>query len=169
MIDISLLSDTYTVRILNENDIPDIVSLCLDHPLFYEYTSVRPTAGQVRTDMTALPPGKTEADKYYAGFFDDDGLIAVIDLIDGYPDSDTAFIGFFMVRKDLEGKGIGSSLINEVTRTLSEAGFCRIRLCINEGNPQSGHFWEKQGFRLLERYIRDDGSVWLAEKTIGQN
>jgi GNAT superfamily N-acetyltransferase len=55
----------------------------------------------IRADMAALPPRKAVEDKYYLGFYEEDRLIAVMDLILGFPKEETAFVGFFMMNKDL--------------------------------------------------------------------
>ena len=47
-------------------------------------------------DMTITPPGFTQKDKYFFGFFENQTLIAVMDLVDGYPMPEIAFIGLFM-------------------------------------------------------------------------
>lgn len=167
MIDIEKLSDKYSIRKLDENDIEEIRQICLSNPLFYEYTQARPGHDDIRQDMMVCPEGKSPEDKYYVGFFDDHVMIAVMDLIDGYPDDKTAFIGFFMMRKDSQGKGTGSAIISDVCSYLKEAGFAAARLCINKGNPQSSHFWTKNGFVILREYVRDDGTVYLAERTLG--
>ncbi|MCR5372206.1 MAG: GNAT family N-acetyltransferase [Solobacterium sp.] len=166
MIDIQSFSDTYTVRRLTEEDIPAVVSVCKGNPQFYAYTSFRPDAEQILDDLYACPPGKNLTDKYYCGFFHCDELCAVIDVIDGYPDAQTAFIGFFMLKKELQGNGEGTRIMEGVYRTLQSSGFARARLCIDMGNPQSGAFWAKNGFRILRAAPRGEESVWLAEKDL---
>ena len=96
MIDIERLSGKYRIRKLDVDDIEAVRHICLSNPLFYEYTQARPGYEDIQRDMTALPDGKGPEDKYYVGFFDERGMIAVMDLIDGYPDEQTAFIGFFI-------------------------------------------------------------------------
>ena len=82
-IDIQKLTESYETRILKEEDIDDILRILRGNPLFYEYTTARAEREAVREDMQALPPGRTMADKYYFGFFENGRLIAVMDLIDG--------------------------------------------------------------------------------------
>ena len=65
----------------------------------------------VREDMEALPPGKTYEDKYFLGYYDGKRLIAIMDLIDGYPDDSTLYIGLSMTNMTIQGKGIGTSII----------------------------------------------------------
>ena len=71
---------------------------------------------------------------------------AVMDLIDGYPDEESTFLGFFMMKKELQGTGNGSRIISGVMAYLKELGFVRCQLGIDKDNPQSNHFWRKNGF-----------------------
>ena len=94
---------------MDEADAGGILALCRENPQFYLYCRAKPTMEQVLYDLRALPPGVDPADKHYAGFYLEGRLAAVMDLIDGYPEPDFAFIGFFMVRKALQGRGFGSA------------------------------------------------------------
>lgn len=91
------LSNIFTVRRLNGNDIDLIYNLCADNKIFYQYHPPFVTRESILQDMEALPPGRELSDKFYVGFFDGNALIAVLDLIIGYPDKNTDFIGFFMM------------------------------------------------------------------------
>ena len=107
------------------------------------------------------------AQKYYVGFFAAGTLVAVMDLVDGYPDADTAFIGFFMMNKSLQGRGVGTALVSEVLAYLTVLGFAAVRLGIDKGNPQSTHFWLKNGFAVLDEKPQPDGGCYLvAEKVL---
>ena len=78
-------------RRLTEADAAQVCALMQGNPLFYRYHPPQPTPESIRTDMTALPPGKAMEDKWFVGFYDGDCLIAVMDLILNYPAADTAF------------------------------------------------------------------------------
>ena len=43
------------------------------------------TRKSIESDMMALPNNIDIKDKYYVGYFKNEKLIAVLDLIDGYP------------------------------------------------------------------------------------
>ena len=149
MIDISKLSKSYTVRILEESDVEKLVEICRQNKVFYEYTEARPTRENILDDMHATPPGITMADKYYFGFFDDRELVAIMDLIDGYPKPEIAYIGFFMMNPQYQGKQIGTAIVGEVIDYLQGIGKTAVRLAIDKGNPQSSHFWKKNGFEVI--------------------
>lgn len=141
----SVLSNRYQVSVLHEADIPELLSLCQGNPKFYHHCPPAPSEESLRADMLALPRGKSMEDKFYLGFRKDGKLVAVLDLILRYPNDQTAFFGFFMLRADLQGRGVGSSLISEILAGLSSE-FRAVRLGYVKGNEQSQHFWQKNGF-----------------------
>lgn len=141
-----LLSERYSVRRLTADDTAAIYELCRKNTIFYEYHPPFVTPDSIAEDMNALPPSKTFEDKYFVGFYDGETLVAVMDLIAGYPQDDTAFIGFFMTDVSVQGKGVGSGIISECISYLKKCGFARIRLGVDKGNPQSFHFWSKNQF-----------------------
>lgn len=165
-IDINKLILKYKVRKMTESDIELIYDLCLNNQQYYEYCSKEPSTEIIKDDLTVTPPGKSMSDKYYVGFFDNEKLIAVLDLIDGYPDEDIAFIGFFMLAKELQGQGIGSFMVAEICDYLKSIGFKKVRLGIDTDNPQSNHFWKKNGFIVLKEVVKDDGVLLLTERTL---
>ena len=145
--DTASLSRRFSVRPLQESDIEAIFHLCEKNTLYYQYCPPYVSRDTIRRDMQALPPGKEMRDKHYLGFFSGSRLTAVLDLIDGYPDPETAFFGFFMVDVSFQHQGIGSAVITELCESLKEQGFREIRLCRAKGNPQPEAFWRKNGFR----------------------
>lgn len=136
----------YRFRILTEEDIPLIHELLEGNPLYFQHCPPAPTHESIRQDMCALPPGKALEDKHYGGLFNGKRLIALFDLITGFPNEKTLFIGFFMVKKEEQGNGLGTEIISELCRDVSAKGFEHIRLGYVKGNPQSEAFWMKNGF-----------------------
>ncbi len=151
----------YAVRPLTAEDAEEILALCAENGQFYRYHPPMATRESILADMTALPPGKCAADKHYLGFFDRETLVAVLDLIERYPQDDTAYIGFFMTKKERQGCGLGTSLIGKLFDELRKEKFCRVRLAIDRGNPQSKAFWEKNGFALTGEEFPHDDSAYL--------
>ena len=150
--DITQISKSYKVRILLEEDIEDIFKLCVKNTLYYYHCPPMITKDLVREDMYGLPKGKTLEDKYYVGFFDHHKLIAIMDLIDGYPHNQCAYIGFFMLDVDYQNKGIGTAIIYETIDFLKNKHFNEIQLGFVKTNPQAKGFWLHLGFKQC----RDD-------------
>lgn len=92
--------------------------------------------------------------------------MAVLDILDGFPNEETCFIGFFMVNILFQGKGIGSEIIGSVLAYVKKIGKEKARLGIDKGNPQSKAFWQKNGFKVIDEIEREGGIILLAEKIL---
>ncbi|MCR5782260.1 MAG: GNAT family N-acetyltransferase [Clostridia bacterium] len=90
---------------------------------------------------------------YYCGFF-------------SYPRPDVAYIGFFMMNKSYQGKQIGTSIISETAGYLKETGKTAVRLAIDKGNPQSTHFWLKNGFKVISGAVVNGRAKLVAERSL---
>ena len=165
-IQIEKLSDSYTIRRLTDADVTMLYAWMLRNDQYFRYCGGSTTPERVRQDLTLCPPGTTPAQKHYVGFFDAGTLVAVMDLIDGYPDADMAFIGFFMMNRELQGQGTGTAIVRDVLAALRALGYTAVRLGIDKENPQSNHFWRKNGFTVLREAAQERGIVLLAERCL---
>ena len=166
MFDITGLSSRYAVRLMRDSNANDILDFCLQNTQYYQYCGKQPSKELVLNDLHITPPGIEMSSKYYVGFYDNTVLVAIMDMINGYPSSDYGYIGFFMVNKQLQGSQIGTGIIQEVCRYLKKNGIKTVRLGIDKGNPQSNHFWKKNGFLVIKEVEQDGGIVLVAEKTL---
>jgi len=155
------LSSAFHVRKLAYADLDDIFGLCCKNEIFYRFHPPVVTFESILEDMQALPPGKTYADKYYIGFFREDRLVAVMDLILDYPKAGIAFIGFFMMNMDFQGRGIGTLIIHQSLARLATLGYRSVQLGIDKGNPQSEAFWTKCGFVKTGRELPNEISAYV--------
>ena len=166
MINVLELSKKYEVRKLGDLDAESVLDLSLGNAQYYRYCEAEPTIEQVLNDLHITPPNISMSDKYYVGFFEDKTLVAVMDLIDGYPNADIAYIGFFMMNPIYQGKQIGTAIIEEVTDHLRSIGKTAVRLGIDKGNPQSTHFWKKNGFKIISEADVNGWMKLVAEKQL---
>ena len=167
IMDISLLSRRYFVKKLNESDAANVYELCRRNTLYYQYCPPFVSEQSIIEDMNALPPNKDFCDKYYLGYYNEQKLIAVMDLIMDYPDESIAFIGFFMTDVSVQNAGFGSEIIDELCRKLMEAGVKSIRLGWVKGNPQAESFWHKNKFvETGTAYNTDNYTVIVAQRNL---
>jgi len=161
------LSRKYAVKLLSDKDVAAVYNLCSNNTLYYDFCPPIVTPESIEADMAALPPGKGKDDKYYLGYYDNDKLIAVMDLILGYPDEETAYVGFFMTDVSVQGKGVGSAIISEMSQFICSQGYSDIQLGWVKDNPQAEHFWHKNGFiETGKMYEMDDYTVVEARKNM---
>ncbi|HFI0214470.1 TPA: GNAT family N-acetyltransferase [Streptococcus suis] len=142
---ISQFSNHFQVRKLTEADLEQVLALYQTNPLYFEHFPPLPSLESLANDLVDCPPGKELSDKYFLGFWDNERLVAILDLIDGYPTAEVAYIGLFMVDAHFSGQGLGTKIIAEILPQLATR-FKKVRLGYVESNPQSSHFWSKIGF-----------------------
>lgn len=166
MLAIEKLSKTCSVRRMRASDTGAMLALCVGNPLYYACRGEQAAEEGLLEDLTVTPPGTGLEDKYFIGFYQGDTLAAIMDLIDGYPAEEYAFIGFFMTDARLQGQGFGTRLISEAEEYLKAAGKKKIRLGIDKGNPQSAHFWKKNGFTVVKEVQQGTHTILVAEKPL---
>ena len=155
-------SKEYGFRYLKDTDVPEIYDLCLGNPQYYDHCPPPVSEESIRSDIRALPDGKTAKDKHYIGFYKAGKLIAVMDLITHFPEENTAWIGFFMIKKELQRQGVGGIIIDEVCQALSASGFRKIGQAYVKDNPQAACFWKKLGFHAVSEYNNEDGVCFVS-------
>ena len=165
-IDINKFSNKYDVRKLQHDDVELIYSFCKSNTQYYQYCGKESSVELIERDLEITPPGFPIEQKYYIGFFDGDKLVAVMDLEDGYPDEDYAYIGFFMMNSELQGKGIGTQIISEIFEYLLKLGFRKCMLGIDKDNPQSNHFWKKNGFEVVREVVQEESTILVAVREL---
>lgn len=139
------LSSAYQVRKLTPKDVPGILELARTNPYYYKCVPPAVTAESIEKDMKALPPNTTIKNKFYVGFFKRKELVAVLDLIFNYPNSNSIFIGFFMMHKKYQRQGLGSQIVQEILSHIP-APYTEAHLGVASENEISKKFWQKNGF-----------------------
>ncbi|NQG97197.1 GNAT family N-acetyltransferase [Streptococcus suis] len=164
---ISLFSSRFQVRKLTEADLEQVLALYQTNPLYFEHFPPLPSLESLANDLVTCPPEKSLSDKYFLGFWEHNRLVAILDLIDGYPTEDTAYIGLFMVEQAYQGRGLGSTLVEEIIAGLP-GRLKKVRLGYVSSNPQAKAFWIKCGFSYLAEKELACIPVTLAERWIEQ-
>ncbi|MBQ0000794.1 MAG: GNAT family N-acetyltransferase [Clostridiales bacterium] len=166
-LDIQAFGTNFDVRRITESDITDVYRLCKSNKRYYRKLHGFPTRESLTEIISQVPEESGREDKYFVGFYEKDHLAAVLDLITGYPESNDAFLGWFMVDASLQGKGIGSQILADVRSALSAKGYDHLSLgCVKE-NEEAIEFWQTQGFTLTgEEKIQGRHTVAMMERDI---
>lgn len=145
-LDPSRLFPGLDVRPLRERDVPEALELCRGNPEYYGHMRSEPSAASLLADTLVHPPGRSLSGKYFLLVRDGDGPQALADLVAGYPDAETAWLGLFMLRREAQGRGLGRRLVSGLLAALKDAGFGRAGLAWVGENPVPGRFWPSLGF-----------------------
>ena len=155
-IDIEALSTTFDVREVHDSAVTDVQLLARSNHRYWRELGVRPTTAAVTAIIKDVPEGATE--KHFLGFYDEnEGLVAVMDLIVGYPDATGALIRWFTVAADRHRQGIGSQLFADVRASLAAQGITHLTLQVPEQEGPLA-FWTEQGFEATGD--RDESGRW---------
>ena len=167
-LDIATLSTQYKVRKITEADISPVYRLAKSNRRYYRYLGRIPTRESLTEIISELPDGTSPMQKHFVGFYnDDDMLVAVMDLITGYPEYDDAFIGWLMVDGEMQGRGIGSGIFADVRAAMKAAGYDYMSLAVIKKNEEALQFWQGQGFAAARESVSQDGyEVVVMERDI---
>ena len=104
----------------------------------------------IKQIISRVPDGAGPNNKHFVGFYDRNRLVSVMELITGYPESDDAFIGWFMVDGHLQRQGIGSQIFADVRAAMTGQGYDYLSLSCEKENAEAIAFWKAQGFQATD-------------------
>ena len=89
------------------------------------------------------------------GFSTNNEAIALLSILENYPDHDTLYIGLFLVDQKHKRKHIGSRIIEAVRDCAFEMDFKSFKLSVLQDNVSGVKFWKSLGFREAGGTNRD--------------
>ncbi len=117
-------------------------------PAYFELaTGGPPGPAEAQSTYSALPPGKTYADKFVFGVYRGDRMVGCVDLIRAYPDAHTAHVGLLLIAEPFHRKGVGTAAYRAVEDYVRAWNACdRMRIGVVGTNDRVISFWSKLGF-----------------------
>lgn len=119
------------------------------------------TREECRADFTAAPPDFPLERKYYRAVYAQGSCIAILDYLEGYPKEDTVYIGYLMVAKEQQDKGVGRKINEAFMRAARQAGYGKIKLACYRANETGYRFWRRNRYtaeKITER--ENDGQIY---------
>ncbi|MCY9836325.1 MULTISPECIES: N-acetyltransferase [Aeromonas] len=101
--------------------------------------------------LRACPPGIGEHDKFVLAIQEEEVLLGCVDLVRGYPDKQTAYLGLLLLKECWQRRGVGSELVARLMGMAAGWGCTTLRLGVIETNAPALHFWSKHGFKQVDR------------------
>lgn len=158
----------------------ELQALLESDPGYTERVTGYPPGPSDALSLTISRPEGTDADQKVVlgawrsspvGPVNTDELVAVLDLIRGYPDPSYAFVGLLLVRWDLQGGGLGRAVWQLAEELITGwDGVRRVRLAVVETNAKMAlGFWRAMGFaetgeRKPYRYDHLESTAIMMEK-----
>lgn len=132
----------------------DLLERCADYMTLEDGAPARPEAAAELLD--ALPPGRRHEHKHLLGLARAASrrLVAVIDVVQDFPDDSDWFVGLVLIDPDERGRGLGAAIMADLESWLRAQGAACAYLAVLERNPDARRFWSRQGYQLLDRRVR---------------
>lgn len=146
LISASALSQEYYSRILDTKDAAKILKLMKSNPQFFDDVKSEPSLRLIQADLVRTPSFAGLNQKFYVGFFKNEELIAIADILLDYPEKQTVWIELIMVDGYEQNNGVGSSILKDIEAELARAGFAHIELGVRLRNYQGQQFVKKNGY-----------------------
>jgi ribosomal protein S18 acetylase RimI-like enzyme len=141
----------HAIRVVTREDAPALQALFeqdREYWLVIEGAPLRDDEGmQV---FEEVPPGFL-FEKKHAFLVDD---IAFLDMLEGYPDPQTWWLGLIFLSPSVRNAGLGARLIAALADHVRASGGRALRLAVAEDNPGARRFYDRLGFRFVDRRTR---------------
>jgi uncharacterized protein len=163
------------LRPVTPDDVDALQELIESDPGYTErITGYPPGPADAQSLLMMRPEGLAEDAKLVLGGFVDDRLVAVVDLLRGFPNDHTAYIGLLEVHWNHQGTGLGKAAYEEVQRYVETSWpeIDTLRLAIVDTNARiATGFWQKVGFTATGeerpyRYDKLESTARLYEKPL---
>lgn len=163
-----------TLRKVGLEYVDTVQQILQSAPIFFIKTEgdEMPSESAAKDAMTDLPPNTEPEKKHFLLFFDEKNIpFAVCDLILGYPNEETAFLGLLLLDEKFQNRSLGTTcfnLIQDYIKNFPEIN--KMQLGFVERNPVEG-FWRKMGFERNGRSRPYSGkfvesTVFVMEKSL---
>lgn len=142
----------YDIRKITGDDYEDLYNLQLTNPDYFSYMQEHEvTVEECIKGTKALPPNTSLNQKFYMGFYSEDKLEIIMDLIVDYPDKGIVWIGLLMVDAKLKRRGLGREVMLALIKLLLSNSFYSIQLGVIESNYSALSFWNSLNFNEIRR------------------
>lgn len=106
-----------------------------------------PSDVEVADFFTGGPPGIDKSKSLHLGLFSaTHQLVAISEVIFGFPHVDDAYIGLLLIDPAHRGKRLGQTLVDHIFTATKAQGATRILIAVLEANTKAHRFWSKLGF-----------------------
>jgi ribosomal protein S18 acetylase RimI-like enzyme len=141
----------YSIRLAAPGDEARIQALLESDPAYFGVTQgAPPSPTEAKDQLSDLPAGKEYRDKLVYAIFDcDETLVALVDLVRGYPDDETWFLGLLFVAPACRNTGLGSRPLDAIFAEIKQQGARAIRLGVVRGNVRARALYDRSGFRFV--------------------
>ena len=168
----SLLRLGILAKRLDRSDDAAIATLCRQCSAFFTLVAGDATADErARVLLESRPPTVALAHKHLIGLERDGALVAIVDLLEDYPEPREWYVGLLLVIPDERARGVGTAVWSALEGWIRAEGGLHVRLIVQEQNPPGALFWRAVGFTasgtVTQHLPSQTNLCWRFERRLG--
>lgn len=162
----------YTVEPITPQTVDRVAEVYASNRAYFMLTEGAPASREdCLRDIEAVPAGRDISDKVFVSLADEQGVVAVLDLLAGYPRTDGVWIGLLLVDQGRHRQGIGRAVTEGVAAAARRKGYAVLQLGVVAENKRGLAFWGRQGFTEVRRKVvaregKPDWNVVVMERAV---
>jgi ribosomal protein S18 acetylase RimI-like enzyme len=133
------------------DDVPAIQALLATDPAYFDRVEGAPLRSDEAVHLFADRPPGFPLERKLCFLVGD---VALLDLLDGYPDDRTWYLGQIFIAPAARGAGLGTRLIEELCARVRIAGGAALRLAVVAVNTDARRLYDRLGFAHVARRQR---------------
>ena len=138
---------SFKIRLLTMADQADLLALEQTNPDYHQQFSPNELSlAEIQDDLTAHPGEIEAAQKQVFGFYLANHLVAVLDILNQYPEQDFLFIGLLMVGNPYQRRSVGSVIATGLMKAALKSNIHCLQLTRVSSDTVVEAFWKKLGF-----------------------
>lgn len=118
---------------------------------YYFITDGHPAAKQDCIETIEYGNAFPEDLCYCIGFSLNGEAVALLSIFEGYPETDTLYIGLFLMSEKFKRKSIGTKIITALIDESFHTQYNSIKLSVQDNNISGYSFWCKLGFKITQK------------------
>ncbi|HTA21027.1 MAG TPA: GNAT family N-acetyltransferase [Polyangia bacterium] len=145
---------------LTNADLPRLLQLCRSCSDFYALIEGQPPSDETAAELLGpLEDKYARGTRHVWGVEKDGALIAVAELLEGYPSSHDWYIGLLLIAPEHRRQGLGTQLCAGLVRWMGERSASVVRLVVHQQNAGARAFWDRQGFIVEREDLKRSGRL----------
>jgi GNAT superfamily N-acetyltransferase len=124
-----------------------------------------------RAVLEARPSDVSPERKHVIGIERNGRLVAIVDLLEGYPREGEWYVGLLLILPEERNRGLGRAVWNAMEAWMRSGGARVLRLIAQEQNPDAARFWKGVGFSVagqVHQVLAGRSNLcWQLEKRLG--
>lgn len=144
------LLPNYTIEPVTMENLSFYESVFYNNKEYYHLTDGHDANRDICEDTIC---GFTSYNAHNIGISQSGEAVSFLNILVGYPDADTLYIGLLLVDDRFKRQSVGTSVVKALITLAAECKFKNLRLSVQENNINGLNFWKKLGFYEINRCV----------------